>query len=122
MVHWNEIKEIYPSLLPAMEAYEGTIPHPSRTLFKMFAKQDLKWSPETNSCVWLDMCTFNWPMPETLHRNICSVLQSARIYWTEDGSATAPEQHSDTECFFDMGWFMAYTAWAERLFDNFSST
>ena len=34
VVHWNEIKEIYPSLLPAMEAYEGTIPHPSRPLFK----------------------------------------------------------------------------------------
>ena len=109
VVHWNEIKEIYPSLLPAMEAYEGTIPHPSRPLFKMFAKEDLKWSPETNSCVLLDMCMFNWPMPETLNRNICSVLQSARIYWTEDGSATAPEEHSDTECFFDVGWFMAYT-------------
>jgi hypothetical protein len=109
VVHWNEIKEIYPSLLPAMEAYEGTIPHPSHPLFKMFAKEDLKWSPETNSCVLLDMCMFNWPMPETLNRNICSVLQSARIYWTEDGSATAPEEHNDTECFFDVGWFMAHT-------------
>ena len=108
-MHWNEIKSIYPSLFPAMEAYEDSIPHLSRPLFKLVVTQQLEWSPEINTCPLLEATSFHFPMPETLKCNIYSVLQSARIYWTEDGSATAPEEHSDTECFFDVGWFMAYT-------------
>ena len=115
MVHWNEIKSIYPSLFPAMEAYEDSIPHLSRPLFKLVVTQQLEWSPEIMTCPLLEATSFHFPMPETLNRNIYSVLQSARFVPHEPLAAacayslTPCEEYSDTECFFDVGWFMAHT-------------
>ena len=114
MVHWNEIKSIYPSLFPAMEAYEDSIPHLSRPLFKLVVTQQLEWSPEIMTCPLLEATSFHFPMPETLKCNIYSVLQSARSDAKPHMAAacaysSAPDEYSDAECFFGVGWFMAYT-------------